>query len=350
MRTSAFLIVLIFHACPVQSQSPYNFASDWEFHLSTYTPAGATAPAGVSRITFTEKTNKKIHTYFKVYNPAGEFTDLYHITKKGLQVLRAHAEYDNNGYRCKEQRYKKGKLRSTSEYKRTSDGRPLLQQRTNRKNKIISKFEWRYSSDSCISELLFYKRNGNIVKKKWVYEYYDNCKLLRALLYNRKGKLKQEWSYGCNAEGEKLEKKKNTTQVCQWSKSSDSTITKVYQQFDEKGRTVKQVYIFTLKDTLPLEQHLYDHFQRLVYKRFYKLSYDKVLGSISYTKKGKIRFESKYEYADTLLLSTTWKTKGKITSRTLYTYNSDQLVVEIKNYGKKGYLNRVTALAYEKKE
>lgn len=343
-----FILVFLAFNFSVNAQAQHGFVHDWKFQYLTWTPAGMTAPENVSKIVFTVKTKKKTWVSYKLYTSTGNLQAFYKVTPSGDQPI-AKLEYDVYGHRSNFQRYKKGKLKATNHYISDPKGRPVFQQKTSANNKNLLKMEWVYNADSCLSEVRSYNKKGTQVNHKAVYEYYDKNKLLRVVTYNRKGKIKKAWDYACNSEGEQLEKKKNTTQICRWENKNDSTIIKVYQTFTEKGKIARYVTTFTVQDTLPLEEKVYNEKNELVGKTTYNKSFKYILIK-EYYNKNTLFAKSAYEYRDTLILSETFFWKGKLDRKITYAYNEKNLAIEIKYQDKKSKRNRTMQIAYLKKE
>jgi hypothetical protein len=260
-------------------------------------------------------------------------------------------QYDENGYKAYEEWYKKGKLKTKTTFSNKADGNPLLVEKTNADGEILMKSVWTYNPDGFVSESILYKKGGTEMKNKWAYEYFYKGRLSKTILYKGNGKVKKIWSYNCKEEGQKLEKRKNETQVCTWDQSSADYLLKVFQTFDEKGNVVKNVYKYTVRDTLILEYCRYDEKDRLVVKETFNKDFKLGLTRARYKKNGKQLWEVVNTYQnDSLLVSTVTSHKGKTDGKTEYVYNEKQLLTEMKQYNRRNKPWYTVSLAYVKRD
>ena len=155
------------------------------------------------------------------------------------------------------------------------------------------------------------------------------------------------WSYDCKQEGEKLEKKKDETQVCRYDETTAGLLIMVTENFDEKGRITKMVRKFTRLDTLPLEVAHYDYQERPISIATYDSSYKRLLNYKNY-KRGKIYSETINEFENERIVSSIVKYNEKFYTKKEYAYNDDGLLATLAMRNKKNKLTRRNEFSYLK--
>jgi len=348
--TTLALILFAVQLLPAQNIQRYTY--DWRQDRLMYWPIEYQPSVDVKQITYNLKSRNKnrIYKYVKEYNNAGKITSYLSEDKKGK--LRPWNKYyyekDTQLVKADIFLWNNDKPLYTIEYKRTPDyKKPLEQKKTKPSGKIVYRNEWKYNADSCLTEFTRYGKGGTDIEKKFVYEHADSCKISKSTLYNGKNKVKEIWTYNCDAAGQKLEKKKDETQVCEWKHYSGDTLTYSYQTFDEKGRVVKNVGKSLLPDTLMIEWSKSRNDIPYV-KHTYDKSVDKPLTFTDYNKKGEEHFHKKYEYQNGKIASIVTTKKGNPYEKAVYTYNADNLLVELKKYDNKPEPWQVITLEYQK--
>ncbi len=340
-------VVAVFVFTGIKAQSEYYDYFDVNTYWINTDPVYKQQNKEIKQIQVVYKRAKKnkTHTQISHYNENGKLIELSEINKKGIEVPRIKETYDQYGNEASLERFKKGKLRSTTVFTRQPTGEILSFEKRNKKGILIDKGAWRFNADNNLIETVQYKKHGTKIRRRWVYEYYAKNKRSKSTLYKGNGKVKNIWTYDCKEEGEKLTAKKNETQVCHWQQSSADYLTYVFQTFDEKGRIVKYITKFTAKDTLPVEHLEYDKNDKLRFKRTFDKSFQKPLSHCFY-KRDKLNYEAKYAYKDSLQTSYESFSKGVMLSKHEFTYNEKNLLDTQKWYGKKNKLQTTKTLTY----
>ncbi len=329
----------------VFSQQATYIAYDWEFESLQYTPIPYIPDQNVSEIKFnTLKKGKVISVDYKKFNQEGKLLE-YKEEKGGKEKRAVSVLYDDYGYPREVEYKKNGSPKKKTQFKRLENGKPLSQVKYNGKGDIKISDEWIYAGD-CLKERYRYRGDDKKLDFKYVYEHRNECEPSKTTLYNGKGKVKKVWTFDCKQEGEILEKKKNTTQVCKWEESEDGILIKVYQTFDDKGRVVKNVSKFTSEDTLILEILRYYKEDQLSYKATYDRDYKKPLTQTSYKKNGQVRYTWNMTYDGDRITSRSFGTSKKEISRAEYIYNDKELLAEYKSIGRNGNLRWQVNLEY----
>ncbi len=170
-------------------------------------------------------------------------------------------------------------------------------------------------------------------------------------LYNGKGKVLKIWSYQCNQEGEKLEKKENVTQICRWNKIDEKYLVKTWRSFDEKGKIKKDVYKYNANDSSIVEHRMFNENDSLIYICSYNSSWSLPLTVTSYDKKGKKSYEQISTYNNNKKSSYAFylskKSGMKLTMKIEYIYNDKDLLTEIRYIDSKGKHYKTIRLTYE---
>jgi hypothetical protein len=340
-----FLLLAGFAVLVSQSnaQQQFNEFSDWSNYFFLVYPIKNMNNGNITEIKMIHQSFKKSGKpkknpgiSWKKFDEKGRVIDMSYNNKKDELQKGITMAYDQNGRKSEIQLFRKNRLRTKTSFSYSDIGKYSEVLVTNRNGNIAWKSTWSYNTDGCETESNLYKKGGKL-RNQWKYEYYDKCKLSKSTLYNGKGKIKNSWTYDCKQEGEKLEKRKNETQVCHWEQSSVDYIIKVTQTFNEKGKVIKYTNKFTTKDTLPVEHCKYDAKNRLVTKSTYNKNWDLETSHSRYKKNGKQLWEVTCEYLnDSLIISETTSHKGKIDGRTEYLYNNENMIMQKKVYRNNG--------------
>jgi hypothetical protein len=347
MKRLAFFLIILTAANVGFSQAEYNSAQFlWNVQQYDYVPFHYVPQRHVKQIVFEVKEKKKVKKFLKKYNEAGKLLQYAKITNENDLLPIIEIELDSAKIN-KITHYKKGKKTKVHDLKRGENGRIIAQMVTYPDNKTYNIATWEYSEMNCLLGSVLYKNKSNDVKYKWKYEYLDSCKLSKTILYNGKGNVKNEWSYNCHDEGEKLEPVKNQTQVCRYDKTDDNHLIRTVQTFDEKGKIVKYVYKYSVQDTLIMEYARYNGKDQLVYLTKYDKDYKKPLLSISYKKNGEKYYEHSYLYTSGQLSQFIKTKNGQMQSKSDYQYDDKGLLIGKKDYNKKGDVVKVVGLTYE---
>ena len=342
---SGAVLLLITHLSPAQVEYNHNF--NYIISFAERWPIIYQPSKNVDQITFsiTNHRTGKDKKVIKNYDLNGRMIAYFDVNRNGIKAPYVKLRY--NAYDRAEftEEYSNGKLRKSTTYTYADSTRIESQEQRNRKGAIIFKNTWKYDTASCLASSTHYKRGGMEVGKMWTYSYYKKCEKSRSILYNGKGKILNEWTYDCKKEGEQLEKKKNTTQVCRWEIARADTLIEYAEQLDTKGRTTRRVSKYTSRDTLILQHLNYNYKGQLTSSYTYDKSYDKMLNS-TLAKRGKELFNFTYTYEEDLLISWTSSAKGKFWARTEYKYNGQKLLTEYREINKREKLKRSVILEY----
>jgi hypothetical protein len=181
-------------------------------------------------------------------------------------VMTAHFEFDREGRTIKSVLYRKnGKEKEHWDFTYDDQGRMTSNHKT-RNGRDLSGAAWTYtgtnpdpveilwkgkkgkvetqvvreydSSENLVMAIAHYGKNLKKNGWKHEYEYYENGSTKEARYYNRRGKLKQVYTYDCN-EVPKTNKEvlKDTTKKCiKYETDADGNKTKIIEEVDEKGR------------------------------------------------------------------------------------------------------------------
>ncbi len=334
------------------AQSEYNPAWDSDFAQFNFTPINYTPTQKVNKITFEEINlrNNKTTTHVRNYNNMGKVVSYLQISPKKDTLIIGIQEYTNDGKMKLGRKFKKHVLTVASESNYDEKGRITKWVKTDGHKKVISCNTWKWNQSGNITESVEYKKDTTKIKNRWVYDYVDNKKT-GTTLYDRKGKILKIWSYQCNQEGEKLEKKEKVTQICRWNQSDEKYIIKSTRSFDEKGKIQKNVYKYNIKDSTIAEHTIYNEKDSLVYRCIYDRSWDKPLVASSYDKKGRKSFEQIHTYENGQISSYAYYTQGKTAMKAImrveYIYNKQGLLAEQHFFNRKGKHYRTIKLTYD---
>lgn len=291
------LCTFAFVSLSLHGQREYNYVNDWRYNRTNDSPREYKIPEGIKQMTIsvTDKKGSTGKTHRK-YDEYGNILELTQENGDGKLIPKMVAEFRGKDQLMGATHYGKGKLEATTKLERNESGFATLFEERNHKGKLMRKDTWFFNGEDQLTESFSYNKGGETVRYRWTYEYVEGKKS-KSILQKGDGTIINIWTFDCDAEGEKLEKKEATTQVCQWSKEDGLFLVKVYQKFDEKGKLEKHVRKFTLKDTLPVEFISYDHKDRLSRVALFDRSYDKILSQDNYYK-GKLSTSYRWIYVE----------------------------------------------------
>lgn len=341
------ICVLICFTSFVSAQSEYNYLRDY-YHYSNNLIGMIPGQKGQTvEVQTTVAKNGHTYSYLKSYD---DFANLIKSekTEKGKTTLLQSNTFNEEGAVLERKIYSKGKPWQVYQFKRDTANRVTSFKKI-RKGKLKTYNVYSYNTPNkwCYLQSISYKKDGISIDKQWDYEYYDNaCDKKKSVLKNGKGKVLKTWTYDCKEEGEVITKKKDVKQVCKWEETDGNFLKKVYQSFDEKGRTYTNVQLYRLVDTVIVSSIVtYEDSSR--YEVIYNPDIKKVINSRSISRKGKVTHEYTYAYKDEKLLNSAYKRKGKEIWKREYTYDSNDLLVAFKYFGKEEKLTYSGTLAYK---
>ncbi|MCB0482398.1 MAG: hypothetical protein KDC83_13300, partial [Flavobacteriales bacterium] len=278
----------------------------------------------------------------------GNIINYVEFSKKGKEKVNDKFEYNTNGKLLKSEWGRHGKTRRSHVYTYDLNEHLVRREDLNSKGKTSVFNLWNYNEGGCLLSFEMRKGKQQKLRRKWVHTYYNGCDRKSSTAYNGSGKVLQTWSYDCKSEGEKLNPKKNETQICRWESVSQEYLIKVYQTFDENGRIIRTVSKYSIQDTLPLEQKEYNEKDELLRHFVCDKSYDKPLMSGSY-RHGKEMYRYDYQYDGETMISWTHSWHGKIRSTIKLDYNRQGNLVLHKWTKRKGKLRwmGLVELAYQ---
>lgn len=326
------------------AQMEHLFSYDMNDYYANNIPLFYAPAKDISQINFTVVAkNGKVKKYQKDYTSGNKLKALYKIKDDEKQAIAIY-KFDENYSITSSEYYANGKLKSTITYQRDEKLNPILQEKKKANGNPVFKNTWTYNEDGCLAENERF-RKGKLADK-FVNEYYSPCEKSKMTKYNRKGKVKQIWTYDCKKEGEILQKKKDVTQVCKWEESDANFLIKIYQTYDEKGRLRKNIRKYTKADTLLVEYKQLDENNVLTYHATYNKDNSEPIRILWY-KYGKIRTEINFSYQGDLKTSYSYKVRGKLKEAAEYVYNENNLLVKFSSLDKKGASIETINLAYE---
>lgn len=313
------------------------------------------------------------------------------IKKKNKEWLDKTVKYDKKG-NCISAAFSKknGKISRQYSFTYSPENRPLSKIIINRKGKEIKKKTWTYTQDSLISEWVFYRKGkeikrkkysfdilGNITeseyikkgvknksktvarydstrileyyyyrkgspdyKKKWIYTYYPDKSMKSLVVYNKKDKVKHIYNYECKPEGELLSRHKDTTMVCEKTEyDTDSNKTVTTRRYNEKGKPVKYVYVYTKDKKLWKSAYYWGLKEIPGYKSTYRKGTDDLEEYINYNRKGIETWKTIYTFdSDNNKTGYISYRKGKFISKLAKQYNPQKFVISEEYYNKKNVL------------
>lgn len=336
--------LFLFSATTSYAQSEYNYENTWTQRRNSAIVFNVPGVKNkeVDIVTKNVKRNKEWH-FKKQYDRNGKLIK-YSKFSKGEEIVLNENFYDDEGGVLNTREFKKtGKLKEELKIERNQEGKQVKSEKFKNGKKVSTKV-WNYRPAGCVEMSTMHKANGDL-KYKWMYEYYTECDKKRSVLLKPNGKVKKEWTYDCKQEGEQLEKKKDMTQICKWEELDGNYIVKVYQSLNDKGETYKMVSTFRSSDTAIVKVESYNGKEELERVYTYDFSYERPLTHKSF-KKGKVKYETVYTYENGNIASYTSKRNSKVIYNSTYEYNEDNLLTEMKSFGKGGELSRITAVNY----
>lgn len=339
------LVFLLNYVTMVKAQFDYNQWWAFDVYLLKYNPVEIKNSGEYSEARLTVTKNGNTEKFIKRYNEKGLLTEYYRGKNNDSIEKKAVLIYDDQFRLQKVNRYDKHKLHHQYLYEFNEKGMITQLLKNDSDGEVIKNRAWRYNTDGYVEEATESKKKSIEIKYTWKYEYYEIGKLSKITEYKYE-ELKEEWDYMCNQTGEMVTRK-NLNKLCKWHESSKDTLTAIYQSTDDKGKTRKTVYKYTLDDTLILAEIHYNDKNEIRLKKTYDKSFDKQLSHTWY-KKGKPSYQSIDTYIDGKLASSIGKTKDKMVLRTEYVYDKDNLLIEYRRYGKKDKLKEEIKVEYVK--
>ncbi len=334
-------LLFVFSVASTYGQGEYNYEY---FFASAYTGQFKN-PEGIQKLTYEVKTHKngKVKKYEKEFNDGGKLTS-YGFYEDGAIIYKSKNKFDEANFLIQQEYFKdNGKLRTKSIGLRDEDGKLTEYSKFKGEDKLLTYSTWTYNSSACILNSTNYKKNKEEIKRKWSYEYYEECEKKQSTLTNGKGKIIQTWTYDCKAEGEELVKKKDVTQMCKWEESDGKYLIKVTESFNEKGEVYKTISKYNLADTSLIEWKRFNGENEIEYESTYNPDTKKILTYVSY-KNGKVRSSQKYKYENGQLISMS-RIYKKNTTEYKYEYKENRLMAS-KFYNKDGELAKTTTYEY----
>lgn len=340
-------LLFLFFLLHATSQNSANFYFDMDTRLLNYIPLSEDMKGVVKEVrikqTFSkEKNNSSIQ---KQYDENGLVTFYESNDRNGQLKVKSEANYNSKGNLVQFKSYSTKGIQKERLNTYDSELRLIETVLKNKNGKITYRSTWSYGEGNCATQSSSFKAGGKKVKRIWNFEYYKECDRKKTTLSNAKGKVLNTWTYDCKEEGQQLTKKKDENQVCKWEESDGKYLTRVYQNFDEKGRIRKTVQKFNLSDTSIVESTLYNSRDQMIYKWTYDGSFDRQTSYTAY-KNGKIEYQRLTEYVDGRIQSDKGSRKGKKIYEVLYTYNEKNWLVKIENLDKKGKLYKTEEYEY----
>ncbi len=329
-----FLFLASFNS---NAQNSYNFYFDWDARLLNENPLsedmrGVVKEVKIKRTFPKEKNNNSVQ---KNYDENG-FVTFYEVNNRAGELKqKSEAQYNAKGNvtlyrRYSEKGIQREKINAYDDQLRITE--TVIK---NGKGKISQRSTWVYGTGQCATASTLYKKGGQKINKIWNYYHYKDCDPSKTTITNSKGKIIKTWTYDCKKEGEQLTKKKDETQVCKWEESDGKYLTRVFQNFDEKGRVTKTVQKYTIADTLILSLITYNGEDKIQYKITYDQSFDRQTSYVSYDKTGKEKYRNESLFSNHKMQSRVILSKGKKISETFYSYNDKGWLVKIESFDKK---------------
>lgn len=265
-------------------------------------------------------------------------------SRKGKLKEDEQYQYDKNYKVTSYQRFNsKNELREKQTYKYNDNGKETEYVRYNKKNEIRRKRTTVYNDSNKKTEQVIYRPGGTEVRSKYIYTYNPEGAIYEICRYNADGKLKYKWLYDCNPAGDVVRDFKDTTRVC-IKTETDSLGNKIVTDINTYGKNKVQKTVSK-----------YDRNKRIIEWE-------------SSNSKGKItdRETFKYDSGGNLTEYVTYRRKGiKIRSHDIYTYDKSNLCTEFNSspngdstkcyiakysYDDKGNLLEIKSLSSHKKK
>jgi hypothetical protein len=332
-----------------QRNSEQNYSPYYQEYLAENSPVKHEIIHPVSTIHYTVRNERKKQEtkYTKHYNAEGSLLRYEKIIGPDDHQPILALEYAEDGLTIEKSTYYfKGKLKSSTTYKRDIAGHLISLITTNKKEVITNKNEWFYNADSCLMKSINYTKRGEKINLTWEYEYFSPCQKSKSKLYKGNGKLLKEWTFDCKEEGEILTKQKKTNQVCKWEEVDANFLSYVTQTFNEKGETVKNVTKVNKRDSSLVEIKSFNKDDKLVYHATYLNDRNKPMLTKSMKPNGKLYYENKYEYEHGKTVLHEMKYKDRLYFRSVYTYDKNNNLTELKQFDRKNRLSKTIQLVF----
>ena len=173
--------------------------------------------------------------------------------------------------------------------------------------------EWKYDYNNKDKQTAakYLDKKGE-TKYKYEYDYYENGSKKETRYYKR-DKLKNRWTFGCDAKGEEVKNVKNANYCTKKSFNSDGSFIEVFEYKYENGKPTKTICYYTA-DTLLIKYE-------------------------EYKKNGDLKRKTEYIYDKKANLSEILSFRNdKLKKRYTYTYNEKNLHTKIDEFNGKGKL------------
>jgi antitoxin component YwqK of YwqJK toxin-antitoxin module len=342
--TLALLLISTVFSSSAQSDYIRNLAPD--IYYLKYSPFEFTPSIGILEVHVESVDKKKTRKYVKKFNEKGMLSEYYEVKDNDSIKKRAMLFYDKDFQLTSVDFYKRKKNEIDNQiiFEYNAKKQITLMQRLKDDGSIKRESICKYNDSGCLDTRTDSKKNSTEIGNTLKNEYYDSCKRSKSILYDSKGKIKEEWNYMCDETGVR-ETKKNQTLICSWHESTADVLSMVYESVDDKGRVIKTIGRYTATDTLILEWERYNHDGELSYKYTFDKDFNKMLTYVHY-KKGKVKSTGTWTYTDNLLTSISTIRKEKLRSKREYVYDSEKKLTAYNEYGKKGKIIAKYLLTY----
>ena len=277
----------------------------------------------------------------------------YKFLKKGKLKNQFSFEYNEDGYYT---RYYSGPTNSPKYEEQLvyNDSNRVVQYSTfNKKRKLHRKDVIKYNDNQQIIRKDMYDGTHLEPKFTWLYKYNEEGKRIQTEYY-KKGKLKSKWVYSCDEEGKKVENKKvNTSISCSLVEhNNDGSYVKIYRTTNSKGKIEKSRWTYS-KDSVLISYERINH--KGIITRKYINEYDKQGNRITYTyyKRGgtKAWHRTEYKYNDDkkIIETISYNGKGKMRFKKQYKYDANGNTIAFTTFNSKGELEWKYETTYDDK-
>ena len=227
--------------------------------------------------------------------------------------------------------YKNGKLKYTTTNYYNEKAAIIKSERTRPNQKQFYQHTWEYDQNNNLIKTTSYKNGSNKISSYWLYEYDNEGKKTASRSYNKKGELQYEYSFNCNPEGKKVEKKVDYTAVCSYTESLKDYLIKTDERDNLKGKLSKTLQKYLAADTTLIEHKSFNHKNQLVYHNEYNNSGKIIL--YEWYKRNKPKSVSKWTYDGNKFISRQNYWNGKPSFKLEYVYYKE-LITQVNHYNK----------------
>jgi hypothetical protein len=336
-------LLLFFTAQIVLAQMAYVSTYDWQVQSTIDELYGIKLPTNTRTLKiYSEEKGRKRLTVRK-YNSKQQLVAVFWQKDKEALQPASRLYWHENGKLQACQLFKKGEKQDSVYYQYTPEGKLKSAARVNRKGEFVYKIEHEYNAQGCKTSSLNFQKDGHTIKTKRVYEYLDSCRLYHAVLYDRKEKIKNEWFYVCDPLGEKMTK--NTKKICTNFSFVNDTLYSETIETGKKGETFRTISKYRKSDTALIEWSSFDNKNVLKSQTLYNGKVDQPLER-RYFKKGKLHSRTIFTYMNNQIVLYKVEFKQKETLVREYSFNAagDLTGIVVKNKGKVKRLFRMEYL------